>query len=578
MATLLKANIITADGGRFHAPVANLSPAGLFLRTTEDLHFGQRLTIHLLGFAIPGEVLFISKDPVGAVIAMAPPPGARPVIEVRAKTVEVVAAAGPAQPWEEDTAAEANAAPSVLVDDLLPSPIGQAVTDPGVDPWTVDEVGGGEKRESTAVPILDPEEHVDDVPIGSPEVPALESAPPQPLKVQLEVKLDPMLFASAALDDSSDLPPAEPAPLAPSAPAIAVAPAAPTPAPALIATPSPPPSLAPFPAPVVVPPPAAVTPAPAGLPAARPRGNSGISKPAARAATPLPWEAPGASIPKVPAAGSRPSSPAQVAGPPARSASAFASASSSTPVPAARANSSVSAGVSPLMPPPLPPPRGVSVSSRSGEAKPLSSAGLAPVLVPDPPKPVLTAPVLVPDPPRPVAAAPVLTPEPPRAPTPSPVLVPDPPKVMAAGPVLVPDPPSYAPDEVRAVDQPITDTGLEPLSSAIDDLSLGAPTPPPVDLTLPELEGDTVRFAAREHFQAQFRNNLMHGGLVVRAKPLAIGTQRLLALLVPGSDPYTVSARVIFHEPGKLGFMLDSFNLHKARLQQMAEPSAQPLA
>ena len=56
---------------------------------------------------------------------------------------------------------------------------------------------------------------------------------------------------------------------------------------------------------------------------------------------------------------------------------------------------------------------------------------------------------------------------------------------------------------------------------------------------------------------------------MVRAAPLALGTQRMLALVIPGRAPYTVSARVIFNDGGKLGFMLDSFALHKGRLEQL---------
>ncbi|MBK6689328.1 MAG: hypothetical protein IPG45_32975 [Deltaproteobacteria bacterium] len=473
MPTLLKANILTADGGRFQAPVANLSAAGLFLRTSEDLHFGQKVTIHLLGFAIPGEVLFISSEPVGVVVAITPPAGARPVIEVRSKTVEVVSATGPAQPWEEDTANEANVS-SILVDDLVAAPAVHAVTSPQIDPWTLDSADG-EKRESTAVPILEPE----DAPLSTealapePVTPLASEPPPAPLKVDFEVALDPRLFASAALDDSADLPPVE-------------APKAPPPAP----------------------------PAPVGLPPPRPRTHSMASRTAvSRAATPLPWATPAPSAPSAPANQAARTSPS-----------------------------------APAMPAPLSPPRSSSVASRPSEPSVRANSTVA-ALIPDPPK--VVAPVLIPDPPKSELA--------------SPVLIPDPPK-----PFIAPPPQDDTSPNGAGL--------LAPLSTAIDDLAPRPATPPPVDLTLPELDGDTVRFQVAEHFRAQFRNNLMHGGLVVRAKPLAIGTQRLLAIAVPGFEPYTVSARVIFHEPGKMGFMLDSFNLHKAKLQQMAEPAAQPSA
>jgi hypothetical protein len=78
-----------------------------------------------------------------------------------------------------------------------------------------------------------------------------------------------------------------------------------------------------------------------------------------------------------------------------------------------------------------------------------------------------------------------------------------------------------------------------------------------------------VRFESNAAYSEQLQNHLRHGGLVVLAEPIAIGTQRMLALVVPGRAPYTVSARVIFHDQGKVGFMLDSFALHKSRLEQL---------
>ncbi len=88
---------------------------------------------------------------------------------------------------------------------------------------------------------------------------------------------------------------------------------------------------------------------------------------------------------------------------------------------------------------------------------------------------------------------------------------------------------------------------------------------------LPTLERDgfTVRFESAQAYKMQFDTSLRHGGLVVSADPLSIGTQRMLALNVPGADIYTVSARVVFAEPGKLGFMLDSFALHKSHLESL---------
>ena len=97
--------------------------------------------------------------------------------------------------------------------------------------------------------------------------------------------------------------------------------------------------------------------------------------------------------------------------------------------------------------------------------------------------------------------------------------------------------------------------------------------PPAEDEGLPTLDGDgyTVRFASASAYRRQFTSHITHGGLVARAAPLPIGTQRMLSLVVPGVGTYTVSARVIFNSTGKLGFMLDSFSVHRNRLAAMAQ-------
>lgn len=115
---------------------------------------------------------------------------------------------------------------------------------------------------------------------------------------------------------------------------------------------------------------------------------------------------------------------------------------------------------------------------------------------------------------------------------------------------------------------------LTPIGSQLTDpepSTKGPAVEDEVSRTLPTLDSDgfTVRFESAEAYRLQFDSNLRHGGLVVRAAPLSIGTQRMLALSVPGHEPYTVSARVVFHEPGKLGFMLDSLALHKGRLANL---------
>jgi hypothetical protein len=93
------------------------------------------------------------------------------------------------------------------------------------------------------------------------------------------------------------------------------------------------------------------------------------------------------------------------------------------------------------------------------------------------------------------------------------------------------------------------------------------------DSPVPRLERDgyTVRFGSRASYRAQHDSHLEHGGLVVRAPPMKVGEQKMLVLDVPGCDRYTVSARVVFNQPGQVGFMLDSFSLHRDRLRRMAE-------
>ncbi len=83
--------------------------------------------------------------------------------------------------------------------------------------------------------------------------------------------------------------------------------------------------------------------------------------------------------------------------------------------------------------------------------------------------------------------------------------------------------------------------------------------------------GVNVRFASHEQFRSQHASNISHGGIIVRADPLPIGTQRFLALHIPGREKYTVSARVTFAGNGTLGFAIDSFHTHKEPLRVFAE-------
>lgn len=89
--------------------------------------------------------------------------------------------------------------------------------------------------------------------------------------------------------------------------------------------------------------------------------------------------------------------------------------------------------------------------------------------------------------------------------------------------------------------------------------------------THPRLDRDgfTVRFDSLEQYKAQLDGNLLHGGLVVQHSELPLGSQRMLLLKVPSRSDYTVSARVVFNQPGAVGFMVDSISLHRDRLKAM---------
>ncbi len=148
-------------------------------------------------------------------------------------------------------------------------------------------------------------------------------------------------------------------------------------------------------------------------------------------------------------------------------------------------------------------------------------------------------------------------------------------------------------EEPTADEIPAAATGTDDLPITIEAPEVDAPAPrpesgglqlvassedaapPSTDDSLPSLDRDgyTVRFESPEAYTVQYGANIEHGGLVVRASALPLGTQRMLALEVPGRAAYTVSARVIYHQDGKLGFMLDSFNLHKSHLKRLAQAS-----
>ncbi|MEL7367765.1 MAG: hypothetical protein AAFN74_02550 [Myxococcota bacterium] len=139
------------------------------------------------------------------------------------------------------------------------------------------------------------------------------------------------------------------------------------------------------------------------------------------------------------------------------------------------------------------------------------------------------------------------------------------------GPVTASDIPVLDSVEESMARPSLTET--LPADHSVSDATPPLEAPGPEDLRLPTLESDghTVRFRSIETYKEQFSSHIVHGGLVVRAEPLPIGTQRMLSLVVPGAGTYALSARVIFHTVGKLGFMVDSFSVHRGRLTAMAE-------
>ena len=117
--------------------------------------------------------------------------------------------------------------------------------------------------------------------------------------------------------------------------------------------------------------------------------------------------------------------------------------------------------------------------------------------------------------------------------------------------------------ELGQNDRHLTLVGLDEAETTTDD----------AELPLLESDGFTVSFTSAGAYRFQYQSHIRHGGLVLQALPLPVGTQRMLSLAVPNVGTYTVSARVIFHTKGKLGFMLDSFGVHRERLAAMAKAS-----
>jgi hypothetical protein len=153
----------------------------------------------------------------------------------------------------------------------------------------------------------------------------------------------------------------------------------------------------------------------------------------------------------------------------------------------------------------------------------------------------------------------------------------------------VPSDTSLLEADAWAIMRPNTSPNSESASVIIDDLELalgdnsaasrGEPRvpfaqPAPVgspELPLLEADGVTLRFQSITQYKTQHRANIAHGGIIVRSGPIPIGTQKFIGIQIPGKDRYTVSARVTFIGDGTVGFVIDSFPIHRAQLKAFAD-------
>ncbi len=106
-----------------------------------------------------------------------------------------------------------------------------------------------------------------------------------------------------------------------------------------------------------------------------------------------------------------------------------------------------------------------------------------------------------------------------------------------------------------------------------DATAIDLPAMSRVALTdIPVLADDqsTVVFSSPAQYLLQHRTNIVHGAIVVRARPIAIGTEKTLHLSVPGgSEPYTVHAHVILSTEDSIGLSIDSFDEHAEALKML---------
>ncbi len=84
-------------------------------------------------------------------------------------------------------------------------------------------------------------------------------------------------------------------------------------------------------------------------------------------------------------------------------------------------------------------------------------------------------------------------------------------------------------------------------------------TAEPAPDDLPDLQDGEVVFESLAQFKVQHRVNLSSGALVVRAPPMAAGSQQTLSLRIPGRPTVEVRARVAFLGEDLVGLTLENF-------------------
>lgn len=89
---------------------------------------------------------------------------------------------------------------------------------------------------------------------------------------------------------------------------------------------------------------------------------------------------------------------------------------------------------------------------------------------------------------------------------------------------------------------------------------------------IPVLADDesTVVFSSPAQYLLQHRTNIAHGAIVVRSRPIPIGTEKTLHLSVPGKiAAYTLRAKVILSTDDSIGLSINEFDAHAAALEQL---------